>query len=51
MKKKQIVELNFDVPRSEIIEFELDEEDSKRLIKYLKEGKDCQVFFPDYEDE
>ena len=50
MKKRQKIQLNFDVFRNEIIEFELDEEDSKRLIEYLNEGKDCQVFFPDYED-
>ena len=51
MKKRQTVELNFNIPRSEMITFELDEEDSKKLIEYIKQGLECQVFFPDYEDE
>lgn len=52
MRKKQRVQICFDVTRGEEITIWLDEEDSKRLIKFLKDKKEVQeVFFPDYEDE
>lgn len=51
MNARQTVELNFDVPSDETITFILSKKDSKKLIQYLKDGMECQVFFPDFEDE
>jgi len=52
MRKKQRVEIMFDVARGEGVTFELDEENSQTLIQAFKDGKEVQkVFFPDYEDE
>ena len=51
MNKIQTVELVFESALGKIISFELDEQKSKELVKYIKEEGDCRVLFPDYEDE
>ena len=44
------VEINFDVPRGEKITIELNKEDSDFVRRCLDEGKEPQLFIPNYED-